>query len=121
MTNVLDCGPHECLALLPPDKRDGERLKRLDKICRCPGCGNKVSGAALVLNTGALFKTGESSAAVNDDLCGFFSFSWHDHDRSERPHVDIEESPTPGQIELYFHGTACLRAWFERVVRRLER
>lgn len=117
---VLSKADCECLALMSPSKREAEQRRRLAEIKSCPGCGNKVADKFVVLNAGALLKTGDSGASLSDDLCGFFSIGWHDHERIGRPHVDIAESATPGQIDLYFHGTACLRAWFERVARRLE-
>lgn len=111
----------KCLALMPSPDRAAAVCSRRTSSMLCAGCGNSISSPAIVLNTGALLKDGPESASLNDNLCGFFSFCWHDHTQSKHLHVDIEESVTPGQIELSFHDTKCLRLWFDRILEKLER
>lgn len=90
------------------------------KIPCCPACGTEIGYRFIVLNAGALLRTGPDSASMDDRLWGFFHVNWHDHDNIGRPHVDIPENSVPGQIELLFCGPDCLRQWFNGIVDRLE-
>lgn len=110
----------QSLALLLGKEKVLELDWRRNLMGICPGCGEQVGTTQLRLNAGALLKDGPQSAGANENLCGFFTLDWHDHDNSNRPSIHVAESPFPGQIELLFHGTNCLRIWFERIARKLE-
>lgn len=86
----------------------------------CPGCGQPVGGRFIAFNAGALRRDGPRSASMSDDLVGFMHFDWHDHDQLGLPHVEFAENSVPGQIEMYFHDTACLRQWFGEIADRLD-
>ncbi|SDH22144.1 hypothetical protein [Propionivibrio dicarboxylicus] len=107
-----------CLALLSEHERQLTRRRRAEKMLLCPGCDRKIGHPHLVLNAGALLRI-RNDACLDDGLCGFMNFRWHDHENMGRPSFSVEESITPGQIELYFHNADCLRKWFNAITDHL--
>ena len=92
---------------------------------KCPVCSKEFNGAFATVNGGALMMDGDVDG-MDERMRAFITLIWHgrhDHD-GEADDVyaglDIVEDGAQGQFDLYFCSTACLRAFFNACVDKLE-
>jgi len=99
----------------------------------CPWCREKRIGeprSMIIVNAGALHKTGENAYGPDAESIGFFSLIWHgahaaspdDDDQTDEGHavLDIADRITGGQFDLYCYSTDCLRGLLNHCVDELE-
>lgn len=95
-------------------------------ICRKNRIGEPHSFA--VLQGGAMLYDEEGDSIFPSNLKGFLELIWHGHhdddiedeDSDISSFLKIVEESSEGQFGLYFCSTACLRAFFMKLVDDLE-